>query len=90
MPSDPEQSVIHRSLDTDADRPGVEVASAVADIEGRDVSDLSTIYDCVDDVLNHLFSTPPAPEARMQVQFSYESYRITIVQNGEAKFVKTG
>lgn len=25
----------------------------------------------------------------MQVEFSYEGYRITIEQNGEAKFVKT-
>jgi len=47
------------------------------------------MYDCIDGMLDELFSNPPAPESQMEVEFSYETYRITVEQNGAAKFVKT-
>lgn len=81
--------IIHREIDTGADTPAVEVAQTVAEIEDKDATDLSAMYECVDGVLDHIFSNPPAPEAQMQVEFSYEGYRITVEQNGAAKFIKT-
>ncbi|MFC7213714.1 HalOD1 output domain-containing protein [Saliphagus sp. GCM10025334] len=90
MTDQPEKGIIHRELETDAENPAIQVAEAVADIEGKDAIDLPNVYDCVDGVLNHIFSNPPAPDAQMQVEFSYESYRITIEQNGNTKFVKLG
>lgn len=48
------------------------------------------MYGCVDGILDNLFSKQPAPEAQTEVEFSYEDYRITIEQDGTAKFVKTG
>ncbi|ADB63718.1 hypothetical protein Htur_4989 (plasmid) [Haloterrigena turkmenica DSM 5511] len=60
------------------------------DFEGVDSAELPPIYDCVDGMLNELFSNPPAPEAQMEVTFSYHQYRVTVEQNGNAKFVKTG
>lgn len=90
MTERPEAEIIQRELDTDANNPGVEVAEAVAEIEGREATDIGTMYECVDGVLDNLFSTPPAPEAQMMVEFSYESYRIMVEQDGTAEFVKTG
>lgn len=88
MENTPESDIIHRAIDTDAEEPGVQVAEAVADIEGKESTDLTTTYECTDGVLNNIFSNPPSPDAQMQVTFSYEGYRITIEQNGDAKFVK--
>lgn len=90
MADQPQRETIHRTIDTDADSPAIEVAEIVADIEGKDATDLSAMYDCVDHVLDNVFSNPPAPQAQMEVEFSYEGYRITVEQNGNAKFVKTG
>jgi hypothetical protein len=89
MTNQPEETIVHRELDVDAENPAVEVAEVVADLEGKSSSDLSSMYDCVDGVLDHLFSTPPSPEAQMVIEFTYESYRITVEQNGSAQFVKT-
>ncbi|MFC6786342.1 HalOD1 output domain-containing protein [Halobaculum halobium] len=89
MSNDSESQIIHRKLETDVENPGVQIAEIVQDIEEKEATDLSTIYECVDGVLDHVFSTPPSPQAQMQIEFSYESYRITVHQDGEATFVKT-
>lgn len=89
MSNDSESQIIHRELDTDVENPGAEIAEIVQDIEGKEATDLSTIYECVDGVLDHVFSTPPSPRAQMKIEFTYEAYRITVHQDGEATFVKT-
>lgn len=89
MKDQPEKEIINRNLDTDAENPGVEVAETVADIEGKDATELATIYGCVDGALDKIFSNPPSPEAQMEMKFSYEGYRITIRQDGSSTFVKT-
>lgn len=88
MEENPESDIIHRDLDDDVENPAIKVAEAVAEIEGKDATDLSTMYECVDGVLDNIFSNPPAPEAQMQITFTYETYRITIDQAGTVKFVK--
>ena len=88
MENDPESEIIRRELDSDVENPATQVVDAVVDIEGGDPSELTPIWGCVDGVLDHLFSDPPAPEAQMEVAFTYEGYRITIEQNGRAAFVE--
>jgi hypothetical protein len=39
-------------------------------------------------MLDVVFENPPAPEAQVEVTFSYEGYRITVEQNGRARFVQ--
>jgi len=90
MTDDLEEDIIHRDLDTDIENPAAAVAQVVADLEGKDVTDLSSMYECIDSVLENLFSEPPDPEAQMEIKFSYETYRITVYQDGTAEFVKTG
>ena len=89
MDDHPEREIVRRELDTGADEPAVQIAEAVAEIEGKNAAELPAMYDCVDGVLTHLFSDPPSPEAQMAVEFSYETYRITVGQSGDATFVKT-
>lgn len=84
-----ESEIVHRTLDPDGENPAIQIVEVIMDLEDADSTELPTIYDCVDGMLNELFSNPPAPEAQMEVECSYHRYRITIEQNGHAKFVKT-
>jgi len=52
----------YREIDSDADDPALEVAKLVAEFDGRDTTDLSTMYECVDSVLDNILSDPPDPE----------------------------
>lgn len=84
-----EDAIVRRSLDTDAEEPAAQIATAVAELEGTDPAELASMWECTDDVLEHVFSDPPAPEAGLRVSFSYEGYRITVDQDGQAEFVAT-
>lgn len=88
MAENNESEIIHRQLDPETDSPAVAVAEAVADIEGKEADELKTTYDCVDGTLDELFSTPPSPEAQIEITFTYEGYRITVEQDRSAKFVR--
>lgn len=87
--SDPESEIVHRELETNQENPAVEIAQIVAELEEKDQTDLPTIYDCIDHSIDNIFSNPPAPDAQIEVRFSYEGYRVTVEQDGDAKFVKT-
>ncbi len=80
--------LIHRKLDADAKNPGIEVVKAIADIHGTDATELATLHDCINGVLDNLFSTPPSPEAEVRVTFNYEDYRVGVTQDGDATFVR--
>lgn len=89
MDNRPEGEVVHRELDTDRDDPAVAIAEIVADLEGKDERELATIWGCIDDVLDHVFSNPPSPEAQIRIAFSYEGYRIAVEQDGSVRLVET-
>lgn len=89
MVEHPDSDIIHRELDTDVEEPATQVAEVIADLEECDVTTLPTMYNCVDGVLDHLFSDPPSAEAQMEIAFSYGPYRVTVEQTGNATFVKT-
>ncbi|MFC7197751.1 HalOD1 output domain-containing protein [Halosimplex aquaticum] len=57
-------SIVHRQFDTDQDDPATAVAEAVADLEGCESTDLATMYEHVDHVIDHLFSNPPSRRRR--------------------------
>ncbi len=83
-----ENEIIHRELDPGGNNPAIQIVETIMRLEEVDSTELPTIYDCVDGMLDELFSNPPSPSAQMELQFSYHSYRITIEQNGNARFVK--
>lgn len=87
MGNDHEDEIVHRQLDTGREDPAAEIAEIVAELDGRDVEELATTWAVIDDAVAEVFSNPPAPEAQVQITFSYEGYRITVEQDGTAKFV---
>lgn len=88
MREDPERDVVRRQLEKDGENPAVQVSEIVAALKGAHVREMGTIYDCVDDVLDRVFSNPPSPGAEVEVNFTYEGYRVTVEQNGTATFVR--
>lgn len=88
MVEEGEEEVVRRELNTDGEEPATQLAMAVADIDGREVNDLASIYDTVDHVVDNIFSTPPSSQAQLEVSFNYEGYRISVDQDGTAEFVK--
>lgn len=79
--------VKHRTIDLHRETPAVEVAAIVAELKETDPLQLTPITECVGDVLDPLFSTPPTADAQVLISFNYEGYHISIDQEGDALFV---
>ena len=90
MTESPDDKIVHESLDTSRDEPAVQVAEVIASLEDVNSDQLMPVYNQIDHVLEHIFSNPPDPDAQIEVTFTYEQYRVTVGQDGEAKFVKAG
>lgn len=83
-----EMAAVHHVFDTDQEEPEVDVASVIADLEGRDRTELSALYNTIDDLIQNLFADPPSAEAQAQIAFSYEGYRVILNQDGHATLMK--
>lgn len=88
MSSEHGEEIIHRELETTREAPGSQVAEIVAELEHTDPRDLESVWKCIDNLLEPLFSAPPSPDAQVEITFSYEGYRITVEQDGTAQFVQ--
>ncbi|WP_276301801.1 HalOD1 output domain-containing protein [Halorussus lipolyticus] len=92
-PPDADDFIVHRELfegdEPDAtDEPEIDIAKIVADLEGKEATDISSLYDTIDHVVEHLYSNPPPIEAQAELEFTYEGYRIELSQDGRATFMK--
>lgn len=92
-PPNGDEVIVHRELfegeRPDArDAPEIDIAEIVADLEGHDATEISALYDTVDHLVEHLYSTPPPLEAQCTLEFTFEGYRIALTQDGHATFMK--
>lgn len=83
-----EEEIIHRDLDTETEEPVEQVAEIIAELEEKSVEDMTPLYQQLDHILDQIFSDPPADDAQITITFTYEDYRVTVEQNGHAKFVE--
>ena len=83
-----EGEIVHRELNTEVDEPVLQVAEKIAELENNSVEEMKPTYTHLDHVLDYIFANPPVPEAQVEITFSYEGYRITVEQDGSAKFIK--
>lgn len=88
MADDSRSEIVHRELDTEREQPAIAIVEIVAELKGREVDELATMWGCMDGVLDHVFSDPPSPEAQVEIAFSYEGYRITVDQDGMATVIE--
>ena len=92
-PPNSDRVIVHRELfegvDPDEDdAPEIDVAQIVAELEGKDTTEISSLYDTIDHLVEYMYSNPPPIEAQAQLEFTYEGYRILLLQDGKATFMK--
>lgn len=85
---DSEMQATHWEFDVNQKDPEVDVVEIVAELEGVDTTQLSTLFRTIDNLIKQLYSQPPSPQAQMTLEFSYEGYRIRLNQDGHATFMK--
>lgn len=87
MADDAVDGEIHRTtFDTDQSQPNVDVTETVAELKNTESDELAPLYDCIDHIIDNIFSEPPRDEADVEISFNYEGFRITINQDGNAAF----
>jgi hypothetical protein len=79
---DSDDVITERTLDTDREAPGVQIARLVADLENCEPTELQPVYYRLNDLLSKLFSCPPSADADASLAFTYEGYRFHIRQDG--------
>ena len=89
MNSDAGNEMFQRQLDTDGGVPTTQLVETISEIEGTEPTELEPIWPNVGGMVERLFSDPPSPDARMEIEFNYLAYRIRIEQDGSATFMKT-
>lgn len=92
-PPESDSVIVHRELfegqrPGDADDPQIDIARIVANLEGEEATDIGSLYDTIDHVVEHLYSNPPPIEAQAELEFTFEGYRIKLSQDGQATFMK--
>lgn len=74
--------LIERRLDTEQDAPAAQIVELVAILEDRDQQELPPIYYSIDELLADLFSSPPTPDSKAALEFTYEGYQFRVQQDG--------
>ncbi len=83
----PDDDVVARlELNTTQEAPEIRLVEIVADLESVPETELDPIYNCIDDVVDSLLSSPPSSTANAELEFTYEGYRIHVKQGGTAVF----
>ena len=59
----------------------------IADTDGTPIEALPPLYTQIDHLVENLFKNPPAPNAQVEVVFSYAGYRVRITQEGTVRLV---
>jgi hypothetical protein len=88
MANAPNDEIVHRQIDTERETPVVAIAEIVSEIENVPHEELTTTYEHLDHILQELFSSPPVPEAQVEVSFTYEGYRIKVEQSGDVQLIR--
>jgi len=86
--SESEADVHHRSIfDEPTEGPVQELVTNVAQLKDVEHDELDPLYSWVDGLIDSMYSSPPPAEAQVKIEFTYEGYRITLYQDGQAVFM---
>lgn len=80
---DGEPQVIKTTIDTDPTTAEYAFLEVIAEVEGVEMDHLPSLYDQVDHLIERLFKQPPAPEAQVELSFSYAGHRVRLTQGGQ-------
>jgi hypothetical protein len=83
--SEEKADVYHRSIFENPDEePSIELINIIADIKDIQHEQMDPLYTWADGMIASLYSSPPPAEAQGIIQFTYEGFRITLYQDGQA------
>ncbi|NIC01084.1 HalOD1 output domain-containing protein [Halobacterium sp. R2-5] len=83
--SEHDAAVFHRSIfEEPAEDPSTELVKIIADLKGVEHDEMDPLYSWVDGLISSLYSSPPPAEAQGIIEFTYEGFRITLYQDGQA------
>ncbi|ELZ04334.1 hypothetical protein C480_12506 [Natrialba aegyptia DSM 13077] len=88
-PGNSDEILTRRTLDTEQDAPATQIVETIAELENTGPTELSPIYNCIDDLIANLFSSPPPGEADANITFTYRGYRIHVQQNGRMTILQS-
>lgn len=92
MPTEPDKwaddptGVYYRTFPPDESNMNMRLVETVASLKGVDETDLAALYPRIRDLADSLCTSPPFRDAHVQIEFTYENYRITLFQDGHAVF----
>lgn len=84
---DADGKIVTTEIEPDPETAEYDLLEIIADLDGVDITDLPSLYDQMDHFVETLFETPPAPEAQLELSFSYAGYRISVDQTGAVTLV---
>lgn len=82
------RKIRHRKVTPEVEEAKRNLLRLIANLENCEVTELPPLYDHVDHLIEHLFSSPPPAEAQVEIEFSYHGYRIELDQSGNVSFMK--
>ena len=80
-------NVVYADISPNSHTAEYDLLEIIAELEGKEIEDLPSLYTQVDHFVETLFKDPPSPESQMEITFSYAGYRITVTQGGSVKLV---
>jgi hypothetical protein len=63
------------------------LAEIIAELNGKQMDELPPLYTQIDHMVEQLFKNPPAPEAQVELSFSYCGFRVKLTQRGQLTIV---
>lgn len=78
--------IYHRNILEENVHPEPGLMNTVATLKDVEPHELDSLYEGIDGLVEHFFSNPPPEQARAELTFSFEGYRITLYQGGDAIF----
>lgn len=84
---DPVEGLVRRRIDPNPETAEYDFLSIVADVEGTTIDDLPSLWEDIDNLVQHVFEHPPADDAQVEVSFSYAGYRVSVDQTGGVTLV---
>jgi hypothetical protein len=77
-----QESPVVRTISPDPAQSEYEFLEIIAELEGREIDELPSLYNEVEHLIETPFRKPPSPQAQAEMTLSYAGYRVRIDQQG--------
>ena len=82
-----EQSMAVYQIEPNPETAEHDFLEAIAKLEGKEMTELPSLYHELDHLIEVLYNTPPSAQSQVELSFSYAGYRVSMNQTGSLKIV---